>query len=389
MLWLPGFMKWVVSLTPSLEQPITHDFISCFPLWWNTFCFRQPCSRGHSPAMSAVSLWITGTGIQSDIGTLEALCRTGSQKNIFIFGRSVSMFDVLVCRHPLIPGLDGGSFLTLDAPPAHSGSAGKVLCRIFRFGTRITSSHEPFEEHALEEPESLAFAFADGDLIPLRPEPKLVEQFADYQQYPAGTVLQRQGYAVASVHLIEEGLIMLVHGDPSGHEAVAGIRLQGTFLGAAEALMDACAPATAVTMLPSTTWRMPARVFCGHVSQNIAFSAAVLRALARENLCQMMQVVERASLPAAGRLQGFLRRLVIGTAPLRAGGSVGFRLPLRQHDLARLLSVTPEYLCKLLRQLEDEGTIQFRRGRIFIADLDCFLQRPHSRNGPRQSAGTT
>ena len=241
----------------------------------------------------------------------------------------------------------------------------------------------------MEEPQSLAIAFADGDFIPLRPEPKLAERFADYQQYPAETVLQRQGYAVASVHLIEEGLIMLAHADPSGHEAVAGIRLQGTILGAAEALVGACAPAAAVTMVPSTTRSMPARVFCGRVTQDASFAACVLRALARENLCQMMQVVERASLPAAERLQGFLRRLIIRTAPLRAGGCAGFRLPLRQHDLARLLSVTPEYLCKLLRQLEDEGTIRFRRGRIFIPDLDCFLQRPHSRKGPRQSAGTT
>jgi len=51
------------------------------------------------------------------------------------------------------------------------------------------------------------------------------------------------------------------------------------------------------------------------------------------------------------------------------------RLPIKQCELARLLSVTPVYLSMMLRRLAEDGMLEARKGWIIIPDLAIFLQR--------------
>jgi DNA-binding Lrp family transcriptional regulator len=50
-------------------------------------------------------------------------------------------------------------------------------------------------------------------------------------------------------------------------------------------------------------------------------------------------------------------------------GPIGVRLPLKYWEIAQLVGITPEHLSRILRQLEQEGIIKRKDGRLVISDF--------------------
>ncbi|RMG50973.1 MAG: helix-turn-helix domain-containing protein [Acidobacteria bacterium] len=51
-------------------------------------------------------------------------------------------------------------------------------------------------------------------------------------------------------------------------------------------------------------------------------------------------------------------------------------MPIRQWELARYLGITPQYVTRLLGQLEDEGLLLRCKGWLIIADPHRLWHRP-------------
>jgi CRP-like cAMP-binding protein len=217
-------------------------------------------------------------------------------------------------------------------------------------------------------------AFASADAVPEWVKRNLASELPEFLIYPAGVELQRQACAVVSVHLIEVGIIKLVHVDAAGREVIAGFHPRGYMLGAAEALLGECSPATAVTMVPTSTRRIPTRMFTNLSASNPVFAACVSQVLARNAHVEIIQAIRLASSPALERLRDFLSDLIPQPFPNEVVGPIRFRLPPKHCELAQFLAVTPAYLSSLFRQLEGAGLIESKKGWIIIPDCQLWLQ---------------
>jgi CRP-like cAMP-binding protein len=49
---------------------------------------------------------------------------------------------------------------------------------------------------------------------------------------------------------------------------------------------------------------------------------------------------------------------------------VRFKLPMKHWEVAQLVGITPEHLCRLQRQMEQEGLLQRENGWLIISGLD-------------------
>jgi len=128
----------------------------------------------------------------------------------------------------------------------------------------------------------------------------MVSDLPEPQIYPESVELLQQDRPVSSVHMIEKGIVKLVHLRADGRAVIAGMRTSGSLLGAAEVLIGECSPTTAVTLVPTSTRRISAKTFTALSMNNLAFSACVNNTLGREAYMETIHAIELAACSAPG-----------------------------------------------------------------------------------------
>jgi CRP-like cAMP-binding protein len=74
-------------------------------------------------------------------------------------------------------------------------------------------------------------------------------------------------------------------------------------------------------------------------------------------------------LPAQDRLADLLWELAHALELTTATGEVLLRLPLKHWELAQLIAVTPEYLSRLLKRMQQDGIVSQKKGFMVIPDV--------------------
>ena len=207
--------------------------------------------------------------------------------------------------------------------------------------------------------------------------------------YPAGMTLCRQGEPIRDVFHIQRGLVKLMRVNTTGKERIVGLRSSGWFVGATAVILGEPAAATTVTLTAVKMSRMCAPAFLQRLQSDTDLSWQIHHMHSREIDVDLIESSDLHAIRSRDRLVAFLRAL-----PSTPGGCMeGHRviLPLRQWELSQLLGMTAPYLCRLLRDLEDDGTL-FRRGSAFVLpDRMAGSQvglRPRLQKVVRQRCGT-
>jgi CRP-like cAMP-binding protein len=183
--------------------------------------------------------------------------------------------------------------------------------------------------------------------------------------YPADTEVLRQGLVPEDVFFVDDGLLKLIRVEPDGRELIIALRSRGWILGTAAVIVGRPSPVAAVTLTRCRLLRMTASSFQHWLRHEPDASWQLHEMHAREAHELATRVAELA-MPSSNRLRRLFEDIV-GTADARERKSeVQVHMPLRWLDVARLLGVTPQHLSRLLRQLEDEGSIRKGKGCVIV-----------------------
>ena len=194
------------------------------------------------------------------------------------------------------------------------------------------------------------------------------------QLYPPGVALLKQGQNCREVYLIEKGLVKLIHSSHKGKEFIIGIRSPGRVLGANSIILDVAYPATAVTLTHCNLVRVPAGMFLQSLASDPSLSTYVQYEESRDAYEGMVKLCGLACLSARERLEQLLCELALALTHLDGEKPARFRLPLKHWEMAELISVTPQHLCKLLKELQREGVLEVSKGHL-------VLNHPHGLTG--------
>lgn len=202
--------------------------------------------------------------------------------------------------------------------------------------------------------------------------------------YPPGVALFLQGNPPREVFFLEQGLLKLLRLELDGHELVAGLRATGWIVGAAAAILGRPYAVTAVTATTCRISRLGADEFRRKLIRDPALSWHVHEMHSRGVYDDLTRLADLATHSARSRLEQFLTRLASALPPAAANGEVRLELPLRQWELAQLLTMTPQYLCQLLGEMERGGRLR-REGNSLI------LLGPQRQSAPsiRRNGGGT
>lgn len=199
--------------------------------------------------------------------------------------------------------------------------------------------------------------------------------FGQAQICPAQAVIFRQDTPAEAVYMIERGLVKLVRVLSSGRHVIVGLRHRDWIIGAPAIFLDKQYSYTAITVLPTLLRSIPKRSFLELVKKNDQFSLHVHRLLSQNIFNKMKRMEETSYMSAPERLEFFLSDIICNQEAMVSKTPDNFALPLTNQELAQLLAISPEHLCRVLKGMEEKGLLRRANGTVIVTNLSCFTQK--------------
>jgi len=193
------------------------------------------------------------------------------------------------------------------------------------------------------------------------------------ETYPSQAVIFHQDTQPHAVYLIEHGLVKLARVVANGQVIIIGLRRRNWMIGAPSVLLDKLYSFTAITLTSSSLRCIPAKDFLYLAKTNEQFSWYLHRLLAQQIFTQMKSVEGRNCMSAKDRIKRMLRDMIDDQSLERREPS-GYSLPLTNTELSQLLAITPEHLCRVLKEMKQRGQITYAKGVLTVTDPANLLQ---------------
>jgi CRP-like cAMP-binding protein len=195
------------------------------------------------------------------------------------------------------------------------------------------------------------------------------------QLYPAKAVIVKQDTPSNAVFLIEQGLVKIVRVTPKGNKVIIGLRYRDWLIGTPTVLLDRPYNFTVIAVVPTLLHEIPKKVFLDHIKKNAEFSWHIHHQLSQQVFDQMKKIEAMSCLAAEDRLERLLIDMVREMGPHESGTPDGFSVPFTNQELAELLVITPEHLCRVLKEMEHKGLVRRDNGTLIVADPAGLLQK--------------
>jgi len=192
--------------------------------------------------------------------------------------------------------------------------------------------------------------------------------FAPSLGYPAGLTLFQQGAHLHEIYFINRGLIKLLHLDAEGRELIVNLRYPGCLLGAASVLLLRPCPVTAVTVTPCSLQRVSAADFRQHLTVDPKLGWYLHQMQSWEIYEQTARLAQMGDRVVRHRLEEVLWQMLSVLAPDPSPAGVKVQLPLKDKEIAQLISATPEHVSRLFKQLHEAGLVRRAKGWTIIPD---------------------
>ena len=219
-----------------------------------------------------------------------------------------------------------------------------------------------------EQVSNLALSLAGQDAATNSSGAKPAVSLVPAQVYPPEVTLFQQGSQAQQVYFIERGLVKLNRIEHDGQQIIVGLRSSGWILGASAVILQKLNPVSATTLTDCHIRQISAEAFRHLLKTDVQFSWHIQHSQSREAHEQVGRIVQLSCMSARNRLEGLLWELISLTSQDTTGKEVRIEVPLKQWEIAQLIGVTPEHLCRMLRLLEKEGIICRKKGWLIVND---------------------
>ncbi len=199
---------------------------------------------------------------------------------------------------------------------------------------------------------------------------KIFYDFGSPQHYDSGRILFKQGFFSEDVYCINRGLIKLVNLSQQGQEMIIALRSAGWMLGVVSIMIQEPNPVTAITLTDCLLHRIPANDLHHLVINDVGFSSYLHQLHSYEIQDYLSRLVRLKSFSARQRLERLLMQLALSEGEISRQEQVRIHTPLKHWEIAQLISITPQHLSRLLKEMEQEEMIRRERGDLVISDFE-------------------
>ena len=202
--------------------------------------------------------------------------------------------------------------------------------------------------------------FSSGDFQCLVTDAVKQVRFAD------GDVVFAEGEPSESLYSLTSGLVKITCHTPDGREQIVGLSSRGKLLAGLQSLNDDHYCYSAIAETPVIACKIKHRALLHAVSHRGDVALRVVSALnaqlahSRKLMCVMGHKCAAAKIAACISL----------IIPKSERGNRRFTLPFSRADIANLLGLSEETVCRQMAKMKRNGILYAPRGKIEILDWD-------------------
>ena len=219
-----------------------------------------------------------------------------------------------------------------------------------------------------------------GDLEPARRAALLAG--ATRVRLARGRSAYHPGDRADRVFFVRSGRVKIVRTNPSGAEAIVGIRTPGDAFGELASAVEGVRATSAIAIEAVEADAISAAAFGAALERDVALARAFARGVARRLAAAEHELAELMGKSVPGRLVDALGRLAADHGVHEPGGTVRIGMNLTHQDLADLIGTSRETLTKELNVLADVGLLRVAHKTITLVQPQAF---PFARRRPDEA----
>ena len=181
-----------------------------------------------------------------------------------------------------------------------------------------------------------------------------------------GEILFMQGQPSACLFAVSDGMVKICTHNPDGREQIVGLSSPQSLLVGLQSLNDDRYAYSAIAASNVRACKINHRTLIDHVRDRGELAMRLIEALNSQlaHSRALMEVLGHKC--AAAKIASFI--LLMTPKSKKSNG--GFALPFSRLEIASLLGLSEETVCRLMAKMKREGAINAPRGRIEIRDWD-------------------
>jgi CRP/FNR family transcriptional regulator len=194
----------------------------------------------------------------------------------------------------------------------------------------------------------------------------MLDGAAQQIEFANDEILFLQGQPSTCLYAVTEGMVKICTHSPDGREQIVGLSTPDRLLVGLQSIGDERYAYTAIAASRVTACKVNHRTLLGKVERHsdlaMRLIAAVNTQLAHSRA--LMEVLGHRC--AAAKIASFILLMT----PKTEHGNCNFRLPFSRQEIASLLGLSEETVCRLMATMKRAGAIYAPRGRIEIRNWD-------------------
>ncbi|NND46638.1 MAG: Crp/Fnr family transcriptional regulator [Woeseiaceae bacterium] len=181
-----------------------------------------------------------------------------------------------------------------------------------------------------------------------------------------GEVLFNRGEESSHLYALTQGVVKICCISPDGHEQIVGISSPGNMLVGLQSINDDCYQYAAIAATEGSACKISHRAMLARARDHSDLSLRLINALNAQlaHSRKLMRVMGHKC--AAAKIASFISLIVPHPECL----DHSFKLPFSRMEMAGLLGLSEETVCRQMARLKRNGVIHAPRGRIKILDWD-------------------
>ncbi len=196
-----------------------------------------------------------------------------------------------------------------------------------------------------------------------------VKHLAAHHTYHPGVYLMRQGEPSATVYFVKSGgTVKIVCADDGGEQVITDMHSAGWIFGVEAAMEGMPYECSAIPVNSCEVAALPSADFLKLVQTSSALSWYLHRMQSSEvaNLVVQQMVLRTAG--SRKRYAHFLCKLLSASGQAFSREPVRIQILLKQHEVAQMVSITPEHLCRVAKKMESQGVIRREKSSLIVCN---------------------
>lgn len=210
----------------------------------------------------------------------------------------------------------------------------------------------------------------------------LVDDFIHDVEFNNGEVLFMQGQASSNLFSLTDGMVKICTHTPDGREQIVGLSTSGNLLVGLQSLSDERHAYTAIAATPVKACRINHRALLARARDKGEIAMRLIEAINAQLAYSRALMEVMGHRCAASKIASFILLLT----PRSVHGNCDFKMPFSRIEMASLLGLSEETVCRSMATMKRQGAIYAPRGHVEIRDWDRLQEIANGCLGGRMVA---